>query len=566
MNGVSWLRTAVALGAGGVLAACASESEPEQTSFCGAVLDDVAAFVEATSRPVDDPRYGGTVVVGGGGDLVGGLNAFTTADQTTLETELHLFHATLLRLDEQRRPEPYLAVEWEVEPDNSGATIRIRDDMRWHDGMPVTIEDVAFTYAAAMDSVTGFGNDGWFDPYDSDGIEILDESTIRFRFSPHPDVVLPWASLPIMPAHLLGEVPRQELREHPFGTQCPVGAGPFLFEAYRPGDQWVLAANPGFPDDLGGRPFVDRYVYRVIANSTTRAAELTAGGVHVALGVEPSDGSSLATDDDVRIEVLDQRAFTFIGWNSRLPGLSDPQVRSALAAALDREGIARTLWGDFGQVAETGVPPFHWAYDPSLRGPAHDPDGAREALTASGWVDRDNDGIRENGAGEELRVELMTNPNPERDGVGRIVRDQLAEVGVSVDFAVQEMGTLQSRVLTPGSRDFGGFIMGWTQDFNINERDFFHSTAADGHPYGWAGTSDPELDRLLDTLPTLVDRDAALPLWRAYQERIIEVQPFTYLFFAKRLNGVAADLRGVDMDIRGELLSAARWYWDPARP
>lgn len=560
------LRVVLSLGALCVAAACGTDSPPEQVGFCAPVLERMAAYADAQSSAYpapDDERYGGTVVVAGGGDLNGGLNGFSTNDQTTQETEAHLFHVTLVRFDADRNPRPYLAEDWTLDADGGGATLHLRSDMTWHDGEPVTAEDVAFSFRTAM-IPSVFVNSGWFDSYDPSGVEVVDEHTVRFVFTPHAEVLDPWGSLPIMPAHLLADVDPDSLASHPFGTQCPVGAGPFAFEAYRPGDQWVLKANPGFPAELGGRPFLDRYVYRVITNSTTRAAELGAGGVDVALALEPVDARGLEDREGLRLETVDQRSFSFIGWNTRLPGLSDARVRGALTSALDREAIVRTLLGEFGTTAETGVPRFHWAFDPSLEGPAYDPAGARATLEATGWIDRDGDGVRENVTGDELRFDLVTNPNSEREGIGRIVRDQLREVGVAVDFAVQEMGTLQARVLTPGSRDFGGFIMGWSHDFNIDEGTLFHSEAADGHPYGWAGIADEELDRLLDTLPAIIDREEARPLWRDYQERIIELQPFTYLFFSQRLNGVDADLRGVEMDIRGELLSAAAWYWDPA--
>ena len=117
--------------------------------------------------------------------------------------------------------------------------------------------------------------------------------------------------------------------------------------------------------------------------------------------------------------------------------------------------------------------------------------------------------------------------------------------------------------MMPGARDFGGLILGWAHDFNINERDFFHSDAAEGQAFGFSALSDPELDRLLDALPTIADREEARPLWQAYQERIIELQPFTYLYYSRRLGGLDVGLRGVEMDIRGELMTVPRWYWDP---
>lgn len=537
-----------------------------EVPFCGPVVEAVRAQYEAASEASaipEDPRYGGTVTVAGGGDLIGGFNGLTTSDQTTQEMELHLVHVTLLTFDSERTPQPYLAESWQLDADGRGATIRLRDDMVWHDGQPVTADDVAFTLRRAMDPATGFPNSGWFAFYDPLGVEVVDQRTLRLAFEPHAEVLDPWGSLSIMPEHLLGEVPPDQLREHPFGMACPVGAGPYLFESYRPGDQWTLRANPAFPDGLGGRPCIDRYVYRVITNSATRAGELVAGGVDVALGLDPVDASPLVERVDTRVQAFDQRAFTFVAWNPRLPGLSDARVRRAITTALDRASLVQTLRAGYGVVAETGIPASHWAHDPGLAAPAHDPEAAERLLDEAGWTDRDGDGVREDGEGNELRFEVITNANSEREGIGRILRDQLAQVGIAVDFRVVELGALQSRILAPGARDFAGFILGWAHDFNINERDFFHSDADQGHPYGWSAQSDPELDRLLDTLPSIRDRQAAAPLWRAYQERIVALQPFTYLYHPQRLNGLNSSLRGVEMDIRGELLSAPRWYWDP---
>lgn len=565
----------IATGTLALLAACGGDApgaaDPgplllsSEAPFCQSVVAAVQAYYDAESsaHPMpDDARYGGTAVVAGGGDLLNGLVSLTTADQTTQETELHLFHTSLLRKDADLELQPYLAESWEEEADGTGVTFHLRDDLRWHDGEPVTAADVAFTFDRAMDPGGTFPNDSWFHAASRDDIEVVDDHTIRFGYRPHAESLDPFANLAIMPEHLLGDVPAAELAEHPFATECPVGSGPFLFESMSPGDQWVFRANPGFPEGLGGRPFLDRYVYRVITSSATRAGELAAGGVDVALSLAPPDAPLVEGNSSLRLVVSPSRSYAFVGWNPQLPQLADPRVRRALAMATDREGLVETLRGDFAVVAETGVPSFHWAHDASLAGPAYDPDGARTLLEEAGWVDRDGDGVRENAEGVALHLEAMTNANTERESIGRVLRDQLAEVGVDFDFEVLEMGALQSRVMAPGERDFGAFIMGWTPDFNIDDANFFHSEAA-GHPFGWSALSDPELDRLLDTLPLMPTREEARPLWVEYQRRIVELQPFMYLYSSDRLNGVRGDLAGVEFDIRGDLMGVASWYRDP---
>src|SRR5690606_5639777 len=110
-----------------------------------------------------------------------------------------------------------------------------------------------------------------------DGIEVIDDFTVRFHLEPHADFLDPFRPVAILPEHLLGDVPHQQLRQHPYGTQCPVGNGPFVFAEHRPQERWVFEANPAFPEPLGGRPFVDRYVYRVIPEQTTLLTELLTG-------------------------------------------------------------------------------------------------------------------------------------------------------------------------------------------------------------------------------------------------------------------------------------------------
>lgn len=565
----------IAIGTLTLLAACggdapgAAEAGPlalaSDVPFCQSVVEAVHAYYESESaaNPMpDDPRYGGTVVVAGGGDLGGGLLTFTTSDQTTQETELHLVHSTLLRMGADLELAGYLAESWEEEPDGTGVTFRLRRDMRWHDGRSVTAADVAFTFERAMDPVVQFANAPWFDPFDRSGIEVVDDYTIRFAFEPHAEALQPFANLPIMPAHLLGTVPPAELAEHPFATECPVGSGPYLFESTTPGDRWVLRGNPGYPESLGGRPFLDRYVYRVITSSATRAGEVVAGGADVALALAPPDVPMVQDNPGVTLTVAPTRSYAFVGWNTALPQLSDARVRMAMALATDRRSLVRTLRGDDAILAETGVPAFHWAYDPTLEGPSYDPDGARALLDELGWEDRDGDGVREAADGTPLRFSVITNANNERESIGRILVDQLAEVGVAVDFEVLEMGSLQAQVTAVGQREFGGVILGFSTDFNIQESGFFHSRATE-LPYGWSALSDPELDRLLDTLPLIPTREEARPLWAEYQRRIVELQPFMYLYFSDRLNGVAGDLEGVEFDIRGDLMGVSSWYRNP---
>jgi peptide/nickel transport system substrate-binding protein len=470
---------------------------------------------------------------------------------------------TLIQYDEDLQPTPYLAESWEVSDDLTELTFHLRDDVVWHDGTPTTAHDVAFTYMRITDPATGYTNAARFRYYlpGSEGVEVVDSHTVRFRLRPHADVLDPWQAVAIMPRHLLEDVPPEELKDHPFGELCPVGNGPFRFVSNRQNESWTFGANPAFPQGLGGRPYLDRYVYRSITEHSTLLADLLNGAVDVYVSVVPHHVARIEEAEHLKLREFEHRGFFFVAWNSRRPQLADVRVRRALTLGLDRDRILEAIRPGMGVLANASIPPTHWAHDPTLADSlSYDPAQAAALLDEAGWMDRDGDGVREDESGNPLSLGLVTNTNQEREEVAELVQGQLANLGVAVRLRVLEMQTLLP-LLSPPDRDFDGLLISFDAEFRQDDSDLFHSTS-DGL-YAFSGTKDPELDRLLDTLQLMTDREEALPYWREYQDRLIQVQPYTFLYFAERLDAVNRRLRNVVMDTRGEWLNIREW-WIPA--
>ena len=188
---------------------------------------------------------------------------------------------------------------------------------------------------------------------------------------------------------------------------------------------------------------------------------------------------------------------------------------------------------------------------------------ARSELEAAGWRDRDGDGVRESVDGTELSITLKYNDNLTRQQIAEIMQSQLAEIGVRVQPQVVEYATLVEQIMTPSLRDFDAVMMGWVVDFKLDDTDLFHSTRRDT-PNQWSGLQSPEMDRLLEAISNTVDREEAMPLWREYQNVLIQEQPYTFFYFPDRLMGVNRRVRNATMDARGEWLSVKDWYLDPA--
>lgn len=534
----------------------------ERAGFCEAALASVGSFMTTQPQP-EGERYGGTVVVGGGAELADGMNALVSVDYAANQHQVFVNLMTLIRFDESLEPTPYLAESWQLSDDRTELTFRLRTDVFWHDGTPTTASDVAFTYLRATDPATGFPNAAQWADYvaGSDGVEVLDPRTIRFRLEPHAELLSPWRNMAILPAHLLENVPPEELKQHPFGSECPVGNGPFRFVEHRESDRWVFARNPVFPESLGGPPPLDRYVYRVVPEPFTLLTELLTEGIDVYVGAQTEQAADIRDADATRLVHYPFRSFLFVVWNSRRPHLADARVRRAVTMAIDRAEMVQVLAGGWGKVANASVPPFHFGYDTAIEDSLpYGPEAAGRLLADVGWVDRDGDGIRENADGVPLSITLNYNQeSSQRGDVAQIVQAQLAEVGIEVRTQMLEWGTHLEELTNPQARDFDGAVMAWLTDFSIDDTDLFHSERIDG-PLGWSGTRNPALDQLLDTLKTVVDRDDARPLWSAYQAGVMAEQPFTFLFFPDRLNGLNRRLRGVRMDARGEWVNIAEWW------
>lgn len=511
----------------------------------------------ATAAP-EEPRRGGTAVLGGR-DPVPSLNPLTTDGYLPLQIEQHVLFTTLVRYDSSYAVRPYLARSWEFSEDSTSVVFHLRDDIRWHDGEPTTAEDVAFTFRTAKDPEVGFANRNWLAAWE--GAEVVDVRTIRFTLRPHAEPLFAWTQLPIVPRHHLEGVAPADLPGHPFGSEEVVGNGPFRFVERAGSDRWVFQSVPDFPEAVGGRPWLERLVYRVVPDPTTLLAELRTGGVDLYLDVPPSQVARVRRASDLRVETRPSRTFTFIAWNPQRPYFAEPELRRALTLAIDRDALLRAVRSGLGTPASGPVGSWHWAHDPSWTPPPYAPDSARAILERAGWRDGDGDGIREKD-GRAFRFELVTNPNPVREDIAVIVQSQLEAVGVRAEPRIMEPAALGAAVTSP-QRRYDAAILGFEQDPVIDEREMWSCDAV-GQPFQFTSYCDPALDPVLDSIPVTTDREMRRRLIRRYHEELARGQPVTWLFFEQVADGVRSRLRGVEPDSRGEFAGVRDWWLRPA--
>lgn len=502
--------------------------------------------------------YGGTLVVAGQTDL-DFANSLVSREAYTQELILNVLFLPLLRHDAELGYEPRLARSWELIGDTA-IVFHLRDDVKWHDGVPTTAFDVAFTYERALDPATAFINIRDFQYWRA--AEVLDSFTIRFAFQPHTDPLAPWPALAIMPRHHLDSIPPARLRQAAFNRQ-PVGNGPFRFISASANNRWAFAANDSFPAGLGGRPYLDRFVWRVIPESTARRTELLTGGVDLALGVAARELIELGETPGIRALVRPARKYQALIWNGKRKPFDDPRVRRALAHAINRQEILDVMRGGYGQLGTGPIFPAHWAFDSTLAPLPFDTATARALLAEAGYHARKGDGWLEDAAGHAFKFE-MTVPAGNEYGrnVAEVVQAQLARIGIRMNIRVLEFGALVEQITTP-ERRFDAVFLGWESGLRLDLADLFHSEAIDGQ-FQFASYRNATVDSILDRTGQL-GRAEARPLWQRLQAIFLEEQPWTILYYTPDLAAVSEVVQGMELDIRGTFVGLAEWWKEGAR-
>jgi peptide/nickel transport system substrate-binding protein len=300
-------------------------------------------------------------------------------------------------------PAPGLADYWELAEDGVTYTFHLHPNARWHDGEPVTAEDVVFSFDSTLDenglSVNRSSVDLSLASYravDAHTVELVARDRLAVFIQNTAALV------GIVPKHLWDGIPPGEWGSDPGSTGMDpsrvVGSGPFRFVEWVQNDHVTLVRNEDYwnPD---GMPTIDEFIYRIIPEAAGATAALITAEIDLAT-VPFGEADSLKDDPELVIHAFDTTDFNVCDMNQdpeRTELFLDTRVRQAMMYALDRELIAERIYLGYASQANGTQPQLSIAYDPDRINTVYDydPDRARRLLEEAGWVDEDRDGIRE---------------------------------------------------------------------------------------------------------------------------------------------------------------------------
>jgi len=461
----------------------------------------------------------------------GSLNPYTYVTGSPGFNLVQLVYDPLYRLDLDNVARPLLVKDAQVTEGGKVWTLKLHENVKWHDGKPLTSADVAFTYDFVRTK------EGTHSRYTSPSkviqkIETPDATTVIFTLSKAlPSFAIrPLADTPILPKHIW------EGQKEPKKFKDVVGSGPFKVAEYKPDQFYRLEANQ---DYFQGKPNIDGVVLPIIKDTTAMFTALKAGEVDAAArSLTPELIQQFKGQAGIKVVQGPGYGATLLQLNTERPPMDKKEFRQALDLAVDKKALVETVLLGLGVAASPGFvhPSSVWA-NTRLQ-PRFDAAKAKQLLDGLGMKDADNDGFREKADGSKLDLALLVYANnPLRVRAAEMISANLKAVGIKGTVKAMDPTTVDSLVWpefdVSKGRNFDMALWGWSAPIQIDParlRDLVHSDVAKGN-INIGAFKNADADKLSDDLAAAVDEKTQKEVAGKLQELIAEQVPFITLWF-----------------------------------
>lgn len=377
----------------------------------------------ATSPEVQEPEYGGTLHLGWHGKPAP-LNPFNTTD-TISGPVLHLIFNRLVRLDQKGEFEPDLARGWNISDDGLVYTFYLRENVKFHDGTPLTSKDVLNTFRLFTDSQVSLTFHKEFEVISGFRIpsDFVFQIILKEPFAPF--LLTVWR-VHITPAHLLKNK-QDDLKSF---IEHPIGTGPFVYSRREP-DRILLSANQNY---FESRPYLDHLEIKIFGSKAYVWSTFLRGGLDMLFYLDREDFQQIKNNPSLKL----YRSFPIAGYrlafNHRNPLLGDPKIRRAISLAINREEIMNALEEGEGILIDGSFHPESWAFNKQIKRIAYDPEQAKAILQEKGFIFRD--GLLEREGMRFVLSLIVDERSAHLQRIAKMIRQELQEIGVITKFEI----------------------------------------------------------------------------------------------------------------------------------
>ncbi len=536
---------------------------------CVSLSNPSFAAPEKTGASLGNPNApkGGTFLLNLGGEPTT-LNPLNSTDMYSTSVQGYILEGLLTRNDDTYDWEPALAEKWEISKDGKTFTFKLRPGVMWHDGKPLTAEDVKFSFDVIFDPKYQTAHKR---PY-YEGIakvEVVDPQTVRFttkeKYFGNFETA---ATMPIIPKHIYGDAETGSKI-----NKSLIGTGPYILDKYEQGKRIVLKRNDKWygtklPFYKGQNNF-DQLVLRFVKEDSValemlKKADLDYEGFTPETFVEKAKGPEWGTKVfKVKAQNSAPKSYGFIAWNLTKPMFQDKRVRLALAHLVNRRLMIEKF--RFG-MSDPATGPVHISseYASSKVKPIEfDPKKALALLKEAGWDDTDKDGVLDkviDGVKTPMNITLMT-ANPDTMKYLTMFKEDAKQVGVNIEPKYLEWNSF---VKLLDDKKFDGMTLAWGGgSVDIDPKQIWHSSSAVSGGSNFIGYKNPEVDKLIEEARGTMDKKKRIPILRKVYELIAADAPYVFLFNDKyALYGNTAKM-GKPKDTFKYSIGTSYWWVKP---
>ncbi|NBX89090.1 MAG: ABC transporter substrate-binding protein [Betaproteobacteria bacterium] len=490
----------------------------------------------------EEQKRGGTLVVGST-QALRHVNGAVQSGIATAMPSTQIF-ASPLRFDDKWNAQPYLAEKWSLAADGKSLTLNLRKGAVFHDGKPITSEDVAFSIMAIKANhpfTTMMG------PVEK--VETPDPYTAIIRMNtPHPAIILAMspALCPILPKHIYGD--GTDLKVHPRNSTDVVGSGPFRLTELKPGQRVVLERFDKF--FLAGKPYLDKIIININPDSNNLMLGLERGEIQMLpYATNSTELKRLSTNPALTMTSKGFEGIGALNWlafNTAKKPMSDVNVRKAIAMTIDKNFISKALHGGFSQPADGPIvasSPF--AITDLIRYPL-DLKKAAQLLDEAGYK------VGANGERFKMTIDYLPGNDEQQKNVAEYIRAQLKKVGVNVE--VRASADFPSWAKRLASHDFDmsmDVVFNWGDPIIGVHRTYLSTNI---RPIIWTNTqsyNNPKVDELLNTAGGLLDPTKRKAYYATFQKIVTDELPIHFINAAPYFTIASKKLVNVPTSIWG---------------
>lgn len=477
-----------------------------------------------------------------------------------------LMYLPLLAADDKGNPVPILATSVPstenggISKDGLTVTYRLRNDVKWTDGVPVTAKDVKFSWQAIMNSANNVVSRHGYDYVKS--VDTPDDYTVVVHlkqvFSPFVNTFFAMSDqpYPVVPAHVLDKYPN--VNQLPFNSEPNVSDGPYRFAEWSHGDHVTLVRNDAF---FKGRPGLDRIEMRIIPDENTSVNLLKTHAIDYMFQASPNTYPALQGVSGIKLAWVNVNGYEYVTLNTTRPGVSDPIVREAIAYAIDKRQLVETLTHGQMKEATEDLPDWMWAFDSSVRSYLYDPLKARELLRQAGYAPGPDGIMRKNGV-PLLLVLNSNNSNATRRQGCLELQSMLRQAGISVEIKYYPGSELFAPAGMGGILQLGKFDISWTGWYaGIDPDDSTQMLCEDVPPggYNYSRYCSPEMQAAQKDALTHYDRPSRTAAYHKIQQLLARDNPYIYLWWTRQMEPISVDFKGFDPNPVVESWNS--WQW-----